>query len=277
MKGPQKRTLFRSGSFSLLPLGFPAMAIRKRVFEILEVADSGDRTSKICDFAIMGLILLNVAALVLESVPEYGERFGPYFSGFELISLSIFTVEYLMRVWACVEDSAYSSPITGRLRYAVSFQALVDLLAVLPFYIDLGVDTRFVRVLRLLKLARYIDAMQMFHRVLVKKRVDLMVTLIVIGILLIFTSCVMYIVERGANPDFSSIPEAMWWSIVTLTTVGYGDTRPITPLGQFLAGFVAILGIGMFALPTSILGAAFLVEMGKRGKSPTCPHCGEEI
>ena len=119
--------------------------------------------------------------------------------------------------------------------------------------------------------------MQMFHRVLVKKRVDLMVTLIVIGILLIFTSCVMYIVERGANPDFSSIPEAMWWSIVTLTTVGYGDTRPITPLGQFLAGFVAILGIGMFALPTSILGAAFLVEMGKRGKSPTCPHCGEEI
>ena len=253
------------------------MSVRNRVYEIIETANPGDRSSRLVDVCILSLILVNVGALVLQSVPEFDQRYKALFQNLELASLGIFTLEYCIRLWSCVESKAYRTPILGRIRFAFTPMALVDLAAVAPAF--LGLDARFVRILRLLKLSRYIRAMQVFHRVLIRKRMELMVTLIIILILLVFTSCMMYLAEREANSgQFGSIPAAMWWSIVTLTTVGYGDASPITPLGQAFAGFVAILGIGMFALPTSILGAAFLEEVNdQRQAKPSCPHCGKEI
>lgn len=253
------------------------MTVRKRVYEIIETANPGDRASRLVDLSILSLILVNVGALILQSVPEFDKRYTTLFQNVEWVSLGIFSLEYVLRSWACVEAQGYGRSIVGRIRFAFTPMALVDLAAVLPSL--LGFDGRFVRILRLLKLSRYIRAMQVFQRVLIRKRMELMVTLIIILILLIFTSCLMYLAEREANSDqFGSIPAAMWWSIVTLTTVGYGDASPITPLGQAFAGMVAILGIGMFALPTSILGAAFLEEVNNRPISKTnCPHCGEEL
>jgi len=255
----------------------PDMNVRKRVYEIIETANPGDRSSRFVDLTILALILVNVGALILQSVPRFDARYSVMFQNLESISLILFSAEYILRLWACVESKSYSNPVLGRVRFIFTPMALVDLAAVLPAF--LGLDARFVRILRLLKLSRYIRAMRVFQRVLIRKRVELMVTLIIILILLIFTSCLMYLAEREANASqFGSIPAAMWWSIVTLTTVGYGDASPVTPLGQAFAGLVAILGIGMFALPTSILGAAFLEEVnGQAAAKAACPHCGEQL
>lgn len=258
------------------------MSLRSRCHEILDAATPGDRLSRLVDIGILCLILLNIAALILETVPHFREPYGELFHQFEMISLLVFTGEYLLRVWSIVDDPDYAHPVAGRLRFMLTPMAMVDLAAVLPTFLGLA-DLRYLRVLRLLKLARYIESMRLLQQVVIKKRAELGVTLLVICILLIFTSCLIYAAEYPDNPQFASIPAAMWWSIVTLTTVGYGDTSPTTPMGQVLAGFIAILGIGMFALPTSILGAAFVEEMEQRGqrrqgKSPgSCPHCGKDL
>ena len=266
------------------------MAIRRRVYEILEVARPGDRASRLTDTFILSLILLNVAALVLETVQPIYDAGRVYFDSFELISVLIFSIEYVFRIWCCVEHPRYQAPILGRLRFARSPLALIDLLAVLPFYLPmLGVDFRFMRTLRLArifrvaKLARYNAAIRLFAVVLVKKRAELLVALFVVLVTLVLASSLMYFVEHEDNKqNFSSIPEAMWWGIITLTTVGYGDVHPDSAWGKVLGAVIAILGIGMFALPTSILGAAFVEEMRRKpvpaAEDPqTCPHCGKEI
>ena len=250
------------------------MLSRKRIHEILEVANPGDRVSRLVDLSILGLILLNVTAVVLESVPAYETRFGTAFTQFEFVSLVLFTIEYVLRVWSCVDDENYASPIGGRVRFALTPQALVDLLAVLPFYLSLGLDARFLRVLRLLKLARYIEALRAFQRVVYRKRGQLFGTLIVLTVMLVFTACLIWTFEHEVNKNLETIPQAMWWSVVTLTTVGFGDTVPETGFGKFAAGLVAILGISMFAFPTAILGAGFLEEFDSDHK--ICPHCGKE-
>jgi len=265
------------------------MGIRRRVYEILEVARPGDRASRLVDTFILSLILFNVAALVLETVDWIYKAGKVYFDHFELVSVVIFSIEYLFRMWCCVEHPRYQRSIVGRLRFARSPLALVDLLAVLPFYLPMfGVDFRFMRTLRLArifrlaKLVRYNAAIRMFAQVLVRKRAELVVALFVVLVILVLASSLMYFAEHDTNPAFSSIPAAMWWGIITLTTVGYGDIHPDTGPGKVLGAVIAVLGIGMFALPTSILGAAFVEEMSKgraRAAAPaqTCPHCGEKI
>ncbi|MHC4079552.1 MAG: ion transporter [Planctomycetota bacterium] len=275
------------------------MAIRRRVYEILEVARPGDRASRLIDTLILSLILFNVAALVLETVEPIYAAGKVYFDAFELVSVAIFSVEYLFRLWCCVEHPRYERTIVGRLRFARSPLALVDLLAVLPFYLPmLGLDFRFMRslrlarIFRLAKLIRYNAAIRLFAVVLVKKRAELLVALFVVLVILVLASSLMYFVEHDANPKFSSIPAAMWWGIITLTTVGYGDVHPDTGPGKALGAVIAVLGIGMFALPTSILGAAFVEEMSQRRAASqatpaavetsaaaprSCPHCGKEI
>jgi voltage-gated potassium channel len=250
------------------------MLSRKRIYDVLEVANPGDRVSRLVDLSILALILLNITAVILESVPAYKERFGSIFQQFELVSVALFSAEYVLRIWSSVEDEKFCSPIGGRVRFAMSPQVLVDLLAVLPFYLSLGIDARFLRVLRILKLARYIKSLQILQRVVYRKRGQLAGTLIVLGVMLIFTSCLIWSVEHKVNPNIDSIPAAMWWSVVTLTTVGFGDTVPVTSFGKFAAGFVAVIGISMFAFPTAVLGAGFLEEVNNDHK--ICPHCGKE-
>jgi len=256
------------------------------VHEILEVTAPGDRASRAFDLFILSLIALNVAALILETVQPIYEKAPKLFKWFETVSVGIFSVEYVLRVWSCTAAPRFASPVRGRLRFAVTPLALIDLFAVLPFYLPfVGVDLRFIRAVRLvrlfrvMKVARYSQAIRTLGRVVSAKKEELLVTLFILCLLLLFASSLLYFAERQAQPEhFTSIPAAMWWGITTLTTVGYGDIYPVTPLGKVIASVIAILGIGMFALPTGILGAGFVEEIQARKRKPkVCPHCGKEI
>ena len=254
---------------------------RKWVHGLFEV-DAGGRAGYYVDYTIMLLILANVVAVSLETVDPIYAAYGREFYAFEVISVSIFTVEYVGRLWASIEHPEYDHPVRGRLQYALSPYMLVDLLAILPFFFAAVVDLRFlralrlIRFLRLLKLARYSESLRLFVRAVRLKRGELVITSIVGVVLLLVASSGMYFAERSAQPEaFSSIPAALWWGVVTLTTVGYGDVTPVTPLGQFLGAAVAITGIGLFALPASIMASGF-VEAA-RERTTMCPHCGGEI
>jgi len=258
---------------------------RRRVQEIVAVARPGDTVSRVFDVSIVVLILLNVAAMIFESVASIREAMDGAFTAFEYVSVFIFSLEYLFRIWSCVEDSRYAHPVFGRLRFARSPLALIDLLAVLPFYLPfVNVDLRMLRILRIMriarlaKLGRYSDSLQTLGRVVATKKEQLISTVFILLILLVISSCLMYYAENEAQPDrFSSIPMAMWWAVTTLTTVGYGDVLPVTLIGRLMGALIAILGIGMFALPTGILGAGFVEEMERRKQPRCCPHCGKEL
>lgn len=239
------------------------------------------------DAFMAGLVCLNVVAIVLETVRPLHTAHQALFAAFEAGSVLVFTLDYLLRLWVCTLKAEYAAPVRGRIRYALTPLALIDLAAVLPFWLPLlGADLRFaraarlMRLLRLGKLARYSRALQMVARVLEGKKEELLTTLLVAGVLLLGASSLMYLVEREAQPEaFSSIPAAMWWGIATLTTVGFGDVYPVTPLGKALSGVIAVIGIGIIALPTGILSAGFIEEMQARsGREPhRCPHCGGEL
>lgn len=261
--------------------------IKQRVFSILEGKSENDPSSRRFNIFITTLIFLNVLAVILETVEDIKRQFSSFFNVFEAISVIIFTIEYTLRLWSCVSDPKYERPLMGRLRFALTPLALIDLLAILPFYLPMivNLDLRFIRILRLFrffrifKLARYSSSLKILSTVLRKKKEDLIIIGFVLVILLMFSSSLMYYVENEAQPgNFSSIPATMWWCIVTLTTVGYGDIYPVTPLGKCLGAVIAILGIGMFALPTGILASAFVEELHKKQEHRiTCPHCGKPI
>lgn len=256
--------------------------LRLRVRALVDPAVPGGEAY---DAFMAGLICANVAAMVLETVRTLYLGHRALFTAFEAASVAVFTLDYLLRLWVCTLDPRYAAPVRGRIRWARTPLALVDLAAVLPFYLPMtGADLRFVRAARLLrlvrmgKLARYSGALQMVGRVLAGKKEELVTTGLAAGALLLGSSALMYFVERGAQPEaFSSVPAAMWWGIATLTTVGFGDVYPVTGLGKALSGVIALLGIGIIALPTGILSAGFIEELQSRRAGPgRCPHCGGE-
>jgi voltage-gated potassium channel len=273
--------------------------LRRRVYEVLELAAPGDRLAAAVNALILALIVLNVAAFILETVRVVFYRAPTAFRLFEAGSMAVFAVEYLLRLWSCVEDPRYARPLTGRLRFALTPMALVDLASILPFYVSLlglesHLDARVMRVVRLLrifriaKLGRYSTALQTLGRVARAKKEELIATLSLLVVLLVIASSLIYLAERVEQPkQFSSIPAAMWWAIVTLATVGYGDVFPVTVAGKIIGGFVAMLGIGLFALPTGILGAGFMediqsrkaeeLEKARSAAPRTCPHCGKGL
>ncbi|MFN7951358.1 MAG: ion transporter [bacterium] len=233
--------------------------------------------------ALMMLIGLNVAAAVIGTVGSVYRMAPVAFDRFEVVSVAIFSAEYLVRIWSCVEDPRWSSPVAGRIRFALSPMALLDLTAILPFYLAaLPLDARFVRVFRLLRtfrlarLGRYSRAMQHMAAAFRRQREQLVLTFAVLFVLLILAASLMYHAESEAQPEvFTSIPASMWWAVMTLTTVGYGDTYPVTDLGKLVASVIAVLGIGFFALPAGILGAGLIEEgIAARRKQASCPHCG---
>jgi len=257
---------------------------KRRVYEVLDIASEGDKSSRFFDIFIMSLIGANVLAVILESVPELSQQFGTGFQVFELVSVAVFTVEYVLRIWSCTSDTRFADPVSGRVRFSLRPMLLVDLLAILPFYLPalFVLDLRFIRALRLvrllrvLKLGRYSEAMRTFALVLRQKKADLSFVLFVLSLMLVLVSSLMYFVEHEAQPDaFSSIPAAMWWGVATLTTVGYGDIYPITAVGKMLGAMVALLGIGLFALPAGILASGFSEALQhKQDGGSVCPHCG---
>jgi voltage-gated potassium channel len=245
--------------------------LRRRTYEILENA-AGTPGGRLLSVLLIVLIVANVAAIVLHSVPSIAARYGSSLVIFEWFSMLVFTVEYVARVWCSVErdDGRYRHPVRGRVRYVVSPLALIDLLAILPFYLTqlLPVDLRFMRVFRLLvifKLTRYHSSMILLGRVLRSEAGPISAALFILLTLLIVASSFVYLAERDAQPEvFASVPDAMWWAIVTMTTVGYGDMVPVTPLGKFVGGVIAIIGLGMVALPAGMLASGFSEQLHQR-------------
>lgn len=254
---------------------------RDWVYGLFKVG-AGGRSGWYVDYFIMLLILANVFAVILETVDPIYAGYERQFFTFEVVSVVIFSVEYVGRLWSATEHPEYQHPVWGRLRYAVSPYMIIDLIAIAPFYLAAFVDLRFLRALRLLrflrllKITRYTNALQLFARVIRSKRSELTVTSIIGVILLLVASSSMYFAERTAQPEaFSSIPAAMWWGVITLTTVGYGDVTPVTTLGRVLGAAIAVIGIMIFALPASILAAGFIEA--SREELVRCPHCEQEI
>lgn len=266
-------------------------ALQRRVHEIVEVGGLGDRASQRFDRFIIALILVNTVALAVGTVEPVStaveSQLPRFFFWLEAVSVSIFILEYLTRLWACTADTAekYRHPFWGRVKFALTPLLVIDLLAILSFILlpILGWDLVELRIIRLVaraaRLGRYFSGIQTLGRVVANKRYELFTVLLVLGVMLVLASSMMYFAEHEAQPDkFASIPAALWWSIITLTTVGYGDVSPITPWGQVIAGIIAITGIGLFALPAGILSSGFLDEIQRRNATArTCPHCGGEI
>lgn len=256
---------------------------KKRLFELLEGTGDGQSTKLFVTF-ITALIVFNVIAVILETVNSISSKYHAFFYFFDVFSVALFTIEYILRLWSCTSNVKFKDSMSGRIRFAMTPLALVDLIAVLPFYLPivLPLDLRFLRILRVFrlmrffKLVRYSKSLKTFGNVLNQKREELIIALFILVVLLIFTSSLLYAVEHSAQPEvFSSIPSSMWWGVATLTTIGYGDIYPVTPLGKFFGSIVAILGIGVFALPAGIMASGFSHETQKAKK--VCPHCGRVV
>lgn len=279
--------------------------LKQRVREIVQIPSApDDYVGRAFDAVIIALIFLNTAAVILETVPGFVDRWGSALDWFELVSLAVFVGEYLLRLWSITAEPEYAHPVWGRLRWAMTPYALIDLVAILPALLFVRVDLRWLRVLRvirLLKLSRYADSVQILTNVVKRSRSELLTSFALVLFALMLTSSLMYYAESSAQPEaFSSIPKAMWWGIVALTTTGYGDVVPITGLGRLLAGLTAILGVMFIALPVGILSSSFVQEIEARRKRmnyaapilaaslnnalamrralvSTCPHCGKDI
>ncbi len=238
---------------------------RKRVWEILEPAESEDKISKVIDVFLVSLIFFNILMVILETVDKLFIKYELFFKYFEFFSVIIFSIEYIGRLWSCIENkSKNETNSNARLKYIFSFSAIIDAIAILPSllaYFFPTVDLRFVRALRifrLLKFSRYSNSINTLLIVLWDQRKSLGAAFFILFIVLIISSSGMYLVEKDVQPEkFGSIPQSMWWSIVTLTTVGYGDAFPVTSLGKIFGSIIIILGIGTVALPSGILASAF--------------------
>jgi voltage-gated potassium channel len=263
-------------------------ATKKKVHILLHPELGESKWDKVVNAFIIVLIILNVIVVVLETVHDIYIKHERFFYYFDMVSVIIFSVEYILRVWSCNHDPRYSHNLYGRIRYIFSTDALIDLLAILPFYIHVvvGLDLRILRILRLLRFLRlfrltaYMKSAQMIRNVFVKRANELRLSFVLFLFLLLIASCIMYFAEHLAQPDvFSSIPATVWWAIVTLTSVGYGDMVPITVIGKIMTAFIMLAGVGIFALPAGIITAGFLEEMQKMKEKRVekCPHCGHII
>ncbi|WP_298767639.1 ion transporter [uncultured Polaribacter sp.] len=257
--------------------------MKKRIYEFINKNPSFIKL-------IYGLIILNVITLILESYRELKVSFSDFFYYFELISVIIFSIEYLLRLWTSdLEKSYKGNSFKKRLKFGFSTLGLIDLLAILPFYLPLifPFDLRILRILRLFrllrifKLGRYSKSLNTITCVLKSTKSELAITGFIAFILLVLSSTIMYYFENEVQPEkFASIGHSFWWAIATLTTVGYGDVFPITAMGKVMSGIIALIGIGFIALPTGIISSAFITriqEQKKKKEICKCPNCGTKI
>ena len=244
--------------------------LRKFVYDNLHDEDNETSFSRCINYALIALIVGNVIAVLLESVNEIYKNYQLYFDTFENLSIVIFTMEYILRFWSVAEKDPFESEWRLRWKYVTSGAAIIDLLAILPAYINffVQIDLRFLRtlrLLRLLKLTRYFVSLQILLRVIEREKGSFQAVVFILGIMIVMAAAGIYVVESSAQPDvFSSIPASMWWAVVTLTTVGYGDVTPITPVGRFLGALITILGVGLAALPAGILASGLASELEQR-------------
>ncbi|GGH26365.1 cyclic nucleotide-binding protein [Alsobacter metallidurans] len=245
---------------------------RRRAYQILEQAVPGDRVATFAHVSLVAFVVASVASVVLESVPSLRDRYEGVFTGVEIASMAVFTVEYALRLWAAVEypNLRHLPPWRARLRHALTASSIIDLLAIVPFYLAYVIAADFrvfvvFRLLRFLKLMRYSPGMRSLMEAVYAERRALAACLVILGSLVISTAAVMHLVEADAQPDkFGTIPDAMWWAVITLATVGYGDVVPITALGKVIASLTALMGLVMLALPVGIVATAFAEVIHRR-------------
>jgi voltage-gated potassium channel len=247
---------------------------RHRAYVLLEGGQSGGFVAFMVELVLVSLIIANVVAYTLESIPEIGDRYDTFFTWLERASVVIFTIEYIVRLWTAPEDpTAMRGRLWGRVSYALRPMMVIDLISFAPAYVALFIpfiDLRFlrlIRLLRLLKIARYSPALSTLMQVLAEERRALYGTLLLLLCAMVFAAAAMHVIEggvAGANPAFTTMPGSMYWAITTLTTVGYGDTYPITALGRFVAGITMIAGLGLFALPVGIVATGFVNSIHRR-------------
>jgi len=247
-------------------------SFRARMHMILESGHGAGLAGTVFEVALIALIVANVLAVTFESVPAYAARYGRYFAAFEIFSIAVFTLEYAARLWTAPEDPRYAKgAVSGRLRYALRPLMIIDFLAFAPAYLLPllpFLDSRLLRVfrlLRLLKIVRYSPALTTLGHVISAERRALFGTLILLLCVMCLSAETMHVIEGAVQPGrFGTLPDAMWWAIVTLATVGYGDMVPVTVLGKLVAAVTMILGLGLFALPVGIVATGFMQEIHRR-------------
>lgn len=250
---------------------------RQRAYRILESAREGDVVSRNVDLILIFLITTSVVAVILESIPAVELAYSDVFYWTEVITVAVFTVEYFLRIWCAADDEKHAGsgmrPLEIRIRFLFSPYAIIDFLAILPFYLLMGgifgnVDWRFlrsIRLLRILKLTRYSSAFDMLATTCRENTRPLIAAFFILVTVMLMAASGMYFFERHAQPvAFASIPDAMWWAVSTLTTVGYGDVTPITAGGKIFGAIITVIGIGMVALPTGILASGYSMQSSLR-------------
>ena len=268
-------------------------SFKKKISDILDQSSTQSKLSIIFDYFIVTLILLNVFAIILESFEGLHKTYNAYFINFEIFSVTVFTIEYILRIWTAEFNYHSKNIFISKFKFLSSPIGIIDLLSVIPFYLPMliSIDLRFLRILRLtrllrvLKLTRYSNALKLIGKIIKDKKDELIATLFLTIILLLVAATLMFYIEHEAQPDaFPNIFASFWWAIATLTTIGYGDIYPITNIGRLLSGIIAILGIGLIALPTGIISSSFMEELSVKSKNNAedeipcfCPHCGKRI
>lgn len=264
------------------------MKLKKKIYRLVEKGSHGSKINLMFDYVIMSLIILSIISIILESIKEIRPDFRLFLKWFDIFSVTIFSIEYIMRLYISDLTHPSTNKFKSIFKFIFSTNGLIDLFAVLPFYLPMiiKIDLRFlrtlrlIRILRILKINRYTKSLNLIWSVLKDKKSELAVTGFVTLLLLIFASFVMYNVEGDMQPDaFPNILASFWWAVATLTTVGYGDVYPITGLGKLISGLIALMGIGIVALPTGIIGSGFMdkLKSDKKDIEKKCPHCGKKI
>lgn len=260
--------------------------LRTFLCETLVNQDFKDKKVRIFDITLFSLITLSIIFLVLETDQAINSLYQHIFYWFELFSVSVFTLEFIIRMWCCTCDNRYSHPIYGRIKYFFSPLMLIDFIAIAPFYIPvLNQNLLFLRlfrlfkiIFRLLKLSKHTPGIKIFIRAVNKTKSELGLAFILFFIVVVGTATIVYFIEKEVQPEvFTSIPKSLYWAIISFTTVGYGDIYPITSLGQFIASLSGILGVIIFAVPTAILSSALVEEIQNNKVHYTCTKCQKNL
>jgi len=245
--------------------------MRLRLFEVLEKNDGTDPISKKCDYFLIIIIILNILVVIAESIDFIFLGNETWFYYLEIIFVSVFTIEYLLRIWSSPNFEKNRKSRSGRTRYIFSFYGIIDLLAILPFYLQIllpGLDLRILRtfrLIRILKISHYNSAIEDLFQAIYVERKPFLATLYIFAVAILLNSTLLYFAESGVQPEkFGSIPDSIYWSVITLTTVGYGDVTPQTSLGKVIAVFTALTGICVVALLSGIVATAFSRQINQR-------------
>ena len=265
--------------------------VKQRTFQIITVDEGSYMPSKIFDLFMMALIIISIISVIISTFDNVPSTVSWWLTRLEYVSITAFTFEYIARVWTADIVFPDKGIIMSRVKYIFSFLALIDFISILPFYLPFitNVDLRSLRALRLFRMfrifksGRYFTALTIIVNVLKRKKEQLVSSITVVAVLMLISSIIIYFFEHDAQPTvFSNAFSGLWWSIATLTTVGYGDIYPITIMGKILSAFIAILGIGIVAVPTGIISAGFNEDLDEEKQSDAddlqyCPYCGKKL